>query len=792
VTGLTLAIAPGAQADDPSYNVTLLKNLNDHPGTNDCWGYTAPNGTELAIYGWQEGTSFVDATDPPNAVEIFDLPGPASGWRDIKTYQNYAYIVTEGSGAGTGLQIVDLADPLNPVHIGTYTGSGFDTAHNIWIDTDAAVAYLCGASGGGMFIVSLADPENPAHLDYFGEYYIHDLWVGDDRAYAGAISSNSLRIIDVSNPSNPSTLASHFYSGAATHNAWPTSDGIHCVTTDEVGGGHLKIWNISDLGSIHFAASYRVTRQNAIIHNALNRDDMAYLAYYTAGTQIVDLTDPTNPVEVGFYDTSTRTGGFDGNWGVYPFRSDNIFYSSDRQNGLYILEFTGGFAGRISGIVRNAGTAAPLSDASIEVHDALTLGTDGSGTYDGWTSGGTYEVVTERFGYAPDTAMVVVPEHGAVVHDVDLVQLPSGDVELELLFAGTSTPLVGAKVEVPGSPLQGLESGGDGKVLVPDLPAGPSFPIKIGKFGRALTEITVVASAGVTTEVQVELAPGFHDDFDFDQAWIVGAGDDDATDGIWERAIPVGSYSIGIIAPAEDATPTGLGFAYVTEQHVPGAFAGTSDVDNGKTTLLTPVFDGTNLGALTLTYQRWFSNRAPSPSTDEFRADVSTDGGASWTNLETLDLGYDAWALASIELSSFVTVTDQMQIRFVAEDLGSNTYLEAAIDDVAILTPATDAPGVLAPTGVRLDFGAPVPNPFRSATRLSFDLPSTGPAELAVFDVSGRRVATVLRGDRVAAGTHRATWDGRDEQGRRVATGVYFAKLVTADGSLTRKVTLMR
>jgi choice-of-anchor B domain-containing protein len=792
VTGLVLALSASAAAGDVSYNVNLLKNLNDHPGVNDCWGYSAPDGTELGIYGWLEGTTFVDATDPPNAVEIWTLPGPVSIWRDIKTYQNYAYIVTEGSGAGTGMQIVDLTDPLNPVHVGTYTGSGFDTAHNIWIDVDAGIAYMCGASGGGMFIVSLADPENPVHLDYFGPYYIHDLWVGGGIAYAAAISSGSLRIIDVSNPANPLTLVSHFYAGAATHNAWPTSDGTHCVTTDETGGGHLKVWNVQNLADIQIASAYQVTRQTAIIHNALLRDDMAYLAYYAAGTQIVDLTDPTNPVEVGYYDTSTRTGGFDGNWGVYPFRDDDTFYSSDRQTGFFVLEFTGGFAGRISGTVRNVATQAPLGDAVIRVHPNLTLESDAAGTYDGWTSGGTYEVVTERFGYVPDTTMVTIPEHGSIVHDVDLVQLPNGDVELVLVRAGTSAPVAGARVEVPGTPVSGLVSDANGEVVLADLPAGTPFVAKIGLFGRKLTDVTVVASENLTTQVQVEVAAGFSDDFDFDQVWIVGAPDDGATDGIWERAIPFGSYSQGIIGPDEDATPTGLGYAYVTENHVPGAFAGSSDVDGGKTTLLSPVFDGTGFGTLTLTYQRWFSNRAPTQSDDEFRADASTDGGATWTNLETIDFGYDSWAAAAIALDPLLTISDQMQIRFVAEDLGSNTYVEAGIDDVVILTSVTGAPGMEGVAAARLDFAAPMPNPFRASTCFAFEMPVTGPAELAVFDIAGRRVATLMRGDRVAAGSHRAVWNGRDEAGRPVATGVYFAKLVTADGTRTRKVTLMR
>jgi hypothetical protein len=377
------------------------------------------------------------------------------------------------------------------------------------------------------------------------------------------------------------------------------------------------------------------------------------------------------------------------------------------------------------------------------------------------------------------------------VHDVDLVQIPSGDVELELVLAGTSTPLVGAKVEVAGTPVTGLVSDANGEVLLADLPVGVQFIAKVGRFGRKLTDVPVVAVENQTTHVQVEIVPGFSDDFDFDQAWIAGAGDDNAIDGLWERAIPFGSYSNGIIGPEEDASPTGLGYAYVTENHVPGAFAGTSDVDGGKTTLRSPVFDGTSLGTLTLTYQRWFSNRAPSQSNDQFRADVSTDGGATWTNLETIDFGYDAWAAAAIELNQLVTITNQMQIRFVAEDLGSNTYVEAGIDDVVIMSSITGVDGLDVAAGA-MGLDEPIPNPFRATTRLAFDLPATGRAELAVFDVTGRRVTTLLRGDRVAAGSHRASWDGRDESGRQVATGVYFVKLVTAEGTRARKVTFVR
>ena len=90
-------------------------------------------------------------------------------------------------------------------------------------------------------------------------------------------------------------------------------------------------------------------------------------------------------------------------------------------------------------------------------------------------------------------------------------------------------------------------------------------------------------------------------------------------------------------------------------------------------------------------------------------------------------------------------------------------------------------------TPAGLTLAAPRPNPSSGATRLEFDLPSAANAELSVFDAAGRRVATLVDGVE-PAGRHAATWDGRSTSGERVAAGLYFARLTTPQGVVSRRI----
>jgi hypothetical protein len=84
-----------------------------------------------------------------------------------------------------------------------------------------------------------------------------------------------------------------------------------------------------------------------------------------------------------------------------------------------------------------------------------------------------------------------------------------------------------------------------------------------------------------------------------------------------------------------------------------------------------------------------------------------------------------------------------------------------------------------------------IPNPFNPTTSISFTVPARSRVRLDVYDVEGRHVKTLFD-DMIEAGTRSARWDGTNERGDQVGSGVYFYQLRTAETLLTRKMVLLK
>jgi len=325
-----------AQTEPISQNTQLLGNWNGAFDYADLWGYTdALTGREYAlILSRSTGLYVIDIADPRNPVEV-GFVGSAGNALDVKVYKHYAIVINRISPA----QIIDLANPANPtvvslVHVGEENVNG--GAHNCYVDGD--YLYVVGNNGpGGLIIYEISDPSNPRRAGELAQAMaFHDIYVYNDVAYVPQIGTGLVFIIDVSDKDKPRPLSSVFV-GGAVHSVWTTEDANHLfVGKEQVPDGTTLVFDIRDFNNVRQVAEYVVNR-DVSVHNFYIQGNLLFLSHYAEGLRLVDISDPTQPKGVGFYDTYPDEGPFlSGLWGVYVFES-GVIIVSDVDNGLLII-----------------------------------------------------------------------------------------------------------------------------------------------------------------------------------------------------------------------------------------------------------------------------------------------------------------------------------------------------------------------------------------------------------------------------------------------------------------------
>lgn len=330
---------------------------------NEAWGYVSPAGREYAIMGFTTGTGIVDITIPasPVILAFIDAGGVDAIWRDMATFGDKLYVVTDG--AGVTLQIIDLSQIDSGIVTfikSTDLGVGFNSAHNVTINEDSGFMYLplSNLNGGeGITVVDLADPVNPVVAGTWTDAAsrCHDVQVvtytsgvnaGLEIAFCFAEGAG-LKIVNVTDKNNMVTLSTLTYPNVSyCHQGWLTEDKQHVIFGDEldeyfgaVSSTVTYVADVSNLSSPTLAATF-IHESCNIDHNLMVRGDRVYQANYTTGLQILDATDPTNMSLVGFFDTRPEDNSQDffGAWGVYTDYPSGVIIISDLERGLFVLE----------------------------------------------------------------------------------------------------------------------------------------------------------------------------------------------------------------------------------------------------------------------------------------------------------------------------------------------------------------------------------------------------------------------------------------------------------------------
>jgi choice-of-anchor B domain-containing protein len=756
-------------------NVTMRSHLPYSVALSNIGGYVDSSGNEYALVGTYNGLSIVDVTDPANPVIKFNIAGTNSDWREVKTWQNYAYVTTEG--CCNGLQILNLGYLPDSVPMKYYKGNGainnqLNTIHALHVD--AGYAYLYGSNlfNGAALILDLANPWNPTYTGHTAGTYIHDGYVRNDTLYGCHIYDGYFSVIDVTNKANPITITTQNTPNLFTHNSWLNDAGNILFTTDEVSDSYLTSYDISDLNNITELNRIQLTPgSGSIVHNTHTLNDFEVVSWYKDGIAIVDASHPDNMIVTGSYDTYTQGSGdgFNGCWGVYPYLPSGNLVVSDIDNGLYVLTPTYIRGCYLEGNVTDSVSGSPLNGVTVTIlTTSITKQTKITGDYKtGLATAGTYDVQFSKAGYVTKTITGVSLQNGVLTNlNVQLASFATITAVGTVINSNTGATVANATVHFSNSQFDvTATTNAQGQYTLSNFYGG-TYDITAGKWGF---HNDCSNQAVTSTPLTIYLTPGYYDDFALDFGWTVSGPSGNA----WERAIPVATMNNSAMAnPGSDVTGDCGEMAFVTDNGGGGPW--DNDVDNGATILTSPSFDGTLYTNPLLSYARWFYNGGTTNGQPDDTMSVYITNGTNTVLLERTYAGQplqSQWVNQSYPLTNYISLTSSMHLIVNISDPGPVfNIVEGGLDHFKIdetvgLTTVNGNDGIL----------NAYPNPFNSSIYFTLSGSNNLASTLVITDITGR----VLEQTQVLGNFQKV------EMGKTLPSGLYIARLTKSDGKST-------
>ena len=668
----------------------------------------------------------------PGAPVMVGRTAPFSDLSDeLKISGNYAY----ATDCTAGLRIIDIANPAAPVEVGCWNETGMNTciqAVAVWGNRALVTDYF-----HGFWILDLTTPAAPVLLgqvtgqaDGTGG---HTVRVRGDFAYFAA-SSRGLTIYNIANPAQPQLVGTLGGSGVNYSDlAWA---GNYLCALDEA-QSQLRILDVSD--PAHPAQHGVADLTDAgWCGNLTVKDLLAYVMQVFFDLQVVNLANPAAPARVGSYHSGFISNGsltIAGDYGyLCTSRSLNVLSLSNPVVPVWAAEAgVNGWAHEMA----VSGHYAYLGDDYLGVRvfdltDPLApVETSGQVSYGSSISG---LQIVDGLAYFVNRAKFEV---------WDVSFFPGQAISLahlDLPTGGQDQVIVGrtAYVTAANGPNQNAQ------LCTIDI-SQPSHPVLLD----------ALSLPGMPSSVDV--ADGF--------AYVAAQ---DSGLRVISVVTPEHTFEIGSVVLPE------------TQLY--------SLARDGQT-----LYAGCNEGVVI------FSLADPSlPAVigriacdARYVADLAVR--EHWLFLAGMESGLQVWDVADPAAPQQTGYYRTPRCAYDVDFYGNNVLVcdmtEFAVFDCSAAAPFDSVPGaVRAPREAPLEVAlAPAyPNPFNSTTRLQFTLPAAGPVELGVFDVLGRRVATLVSGT-VAAGTHERVWSADG-----LPSGLYLIQLQTATATRVQKALLVK
>jgi len=340
------------------------------------------------------GVFIYDVSNPDNPVlASWYNPGNNEQFLEALVIGNRGYFGVGALGTsqstGDGVHIVDLTNPYSPVLLGKVNsslGNGHNTIHEILVFDQSGSRYLIenfnSTGTKPLRVIDVTNPSNPVFKWEFlptGSSWVHNMHIRGNLMYASQYTGGAVEVYNISNlatqaPSFVTAIASN----TSNHSSWTSEDGNFLYSARETFDGDLRVYDLRPLFGTPQQPALLVKSIragdlgiNAITpHNPVVMGNKLYVAWYQAGLQVFDISNPSNPVRIGQYDTfptqfaptddqilslrnenpwdicsagalqNALPSNYDGAWAVYPFLGEDRILAGDVRMGLLVLDVT--------------------------------------------------------------------------------------------------------------------------------------------------------------------------------------------------------------------------------------------------------------------------------------------------------------------------------------------------------------------------------------------------------------------------------------------------------------------
>jgi hypothetical protein len=362
LTGRVAAYPVPPLDDEEGENMTLLSEWAgsaDEPWDGLLTLNVRHHGTVVYLARGSDGLRIIDLADPERPADLGHLPVrfPADEYyNDVKILETdsggvYAFLASDLRG----VVVADVTDPTDPAEVTAFpepplTGGGVNV-HTLFVEGN--LLYVANVSLGGLAIYDVADPAEPVRVAFFvhpnvSSYggFVHDLSVQDGVAYLNYWNLGMV-VVDAANPAAPAMIGVFDdYDRRTSHSNWTTEAGGRRIALhgDEDFDAHVRIVDVDPASDTAFQeiGSFQ-TRRQVSVHNIMAVGERALVTHYQDGLRVLDLADPTAPVEIAHFSTwrGTEPGYgrnfYEGAVGVDHDAERDLVLLADTHRGLLVL-----------------------------------------------------------------------------------------------------------------------------------------------------------------------------------------------------------------------------------------------------------------------------------------------------------------------------------------------------------------------------------------------------------------------------------------------------------------------